>query len=201
MSTGRPPGVHRASTGRRLTAPHSAPKNYVFWTYMFIDFFPISAPILPPFWSAVHDFGTPFSSIDLALIVHWLLIDFWYPWSCEKTTLTLYSSQKTRNHRFGNVIDLSLSFDIVVASLWDHFLISFHKFSIPICALIFGCPFMEIGSQKGPAREPGHRQKLILFTTFSEHRSLDAFWSTFGTHWAPFSLPSVRFWLHFGRFG
>ena len=197
MSTGRPPGIHRASAHRPSFSPQKLCflNLHVYW--FFPDFGSHFASLLERcswFWHPFfeHRYFTDIC-IDFALIL--------YPWSCEKTILTLYSSQKTRNRRFRNFVDLSLSLDIVVASFWDHFLISFHKFSIPICALIFGCPFMEIGSQKGPAREPGHRQKSILFTTFSEHRSLDAFWSTFGTHWAPFSLPSVRFWLHFGRFG
>ena len=155
--------------------------------------FPISAPILPPFWSAVHDFGTPFSSIDFALIVHWFLIDFWYPWSCEKTILTLYSSQKTRNHRFGNVIDLSLSFDIVVASFWDHFLISFHRFSTLIFALILGCMFYGKWLPKGSSARARTPPKIDTF-----HNLLRT--SIVGCILVDFSLPMGSLLAPFGSF-
>ena len=50
-----------------------------FLTFIFIDIFSISAPILVPFWSIFHDFGIHFSSIEFASLFHGFLIDFWYP--------------------------------------------------------------------------------------------------------------------------
>ena len=44
---------------------------------------------------------------------------------------------------------------------------------------------MENGSQNAPGNSLADRPWSTLFATFSEHRSLDAFWSTFGTLWLP----------------
>ena len=81
------------------------------------NIFSISAPILAPFWSIFSDLCI-FSSIEFALNFYRFLIDFWYPWSCEKTILTLYLLQKTRNRRFRNSIDLSLILDLGLVPFW-----------------------------------------------------------------------------------
>ena len=93
---------------------------------------PISAHLFDIF----HVFGIPFSSIEFAWIFHRFFKDFWYPWSCKKTILTLYSSLKTRNRRFQNFTDLSSMFDLVLTSFLKHFLINFHTFSTLNFALI-----------------------------------------------------------------
>ena len=108
-----------------------------FRTSFLIDFFSILATILVPFWNTFHVFCIPFSSIEFALIFYRFFTDFWYPWSCKKTILTLYSSQKTRNRRFWKFIDLSWILDLVLASFWKHFLIISHTFLPSIFALIF----------------------------------------------------------------
>ena len=174
---------------------------HTFWTPIFIDSFSISAPILAPFWSMFSDLCIFFSSIEFALIFYWFLNDFWDPWSCEKTILTLYSSQKTRNRRFQNVIDLSSILGIVLAWFWEHFLINFHTFSTSTFALIFEHIF-------NGKWHPNGSQKMLLgpiclhtfgfvFRTSTFGCILVAIWLPFGYLW----LPSARFWLHFGRFG
>ena len=50
-----------------------------------------------PFLCFLHDFGMFFSVSDLASIFDGYFMHFQHPWSCEKTILTLYSLQKTRN--------------------------------------------------------------------------------------------------------
>ena len=84
----------------------------------FIDSFSILALILAPFWNTFHVFCIPFSRIEFALIFYRFFTDFWYPWSCKKTILTLYPSQKTRNRRFWNFIDLPLILDLILVSFW-----------------------------------------------------------------------------------
>ena len=57
---------------------------------------------------------------------------------------------------------------------------------------------MENGSQNAPGNSLADRPWSTLFATFSEHRSLDAFWSTFGTLWLPNGTrmaPKKRCWV------
>ena len=69
-------------------------------------------------------------------------MEFWIAWSCEKTILALDTSQKTRNRRFRNSIDLSLNWDFVLASFWNRFVFIFRYFfgiDFGICfCIVFG---------------------------------------------------------------
>ena len=113
---GTPPNPPRGSRGCRPRPPLVNQKSMYFRTCIFINIFSILAPIWAPFWSMFPDLCIVFSSIEFALIFYWFLIDFWDPRSCEKTCLTLYSSQKSRNRRFWNFIDLPLILDLILAS-------------------------------------------------------------------------------------
>lgn len=60
-----------------------------------------------------------FSVLDLWRIWYRFFMDFRHPWSCEKTILTLYSLQKTRNWQFRNriscsSISASISYDLSI---------------------------------------------------------------------------------------
>ena len=59
---------------------------------------------------------------------------------------------------------------------------------------------MENGSQNDTISYLRGDPGSTLFATFSEGRSLYAFWSPFGSLWAPFWLPLAPFWLPLAAF-
>ena len=68
-------------------------------------------------------------------------INWWVSGWAFLSCITWKRSQKTKNRRLRNVIDLSLIWDLVLASLLEHFLIIVHTFSTSMFALIFECCF------------------------------------------------------------
>ena len=148
--------------------------------------YPDLGPFLAPFWltlgSFLHHFFWPLFCIDFWLIFGW----FWYPWSCKKTILTLYSLQKTRNRRFWNRIEISTILASILASFWHPFPPKIHQKSIPKLR-------SKKRSQKIKKNEPLDAPGCLKAPVYFQK---SRFWRFLGRKWVQNLVPRTPFFDH-----
>ena len=150
-----------------------------------------------------------------------LFINCWYPWSCKKIILSIYSLQNLLSEEVQKIIKSSS----ILASFLDHLCINFrYFFGIDFCIdfwMHFWWKIVQKWTLQIWMRPPLEAPFGYLFRTSIFGCILVAFWSllapfgclfgsiwfTFGSFWlllAPFWLilaPFGTFWLHFGCLG